>query len=393
MRHIIIYSIFLFLLFIETRPLPYRAFCHVPVADLFTYIPRYKHIEEPWDTKKSSSLYPRASQLLYNEQVIVTEEQNNYSHINIFHWFYIPAKKKDPVTDYWVLSSTLTRINNYDKKLQSCIPEPISFKDSQLYYKNVVTLKYPYTHKDTTYSAGTRFVKAADQHKKSSTLVKIYNQSTQKCTTEDIPSSYLLDKKIDTNESKRSLFLSLLESWTETETECFPYVLGGASVTSRHSHNEKISSKIINIDGTKNVFYYRPLQKATIPMGIDCSHLITRAAHIAQIPIFARNTTTFIRTYSRISQDYRLQNGDLIIWSGHCCIVADTENNLAIESRGYTSGYGKIQKIILSSLFKNVDTYKELLKKYYMHQPLHRIDKEGKVTQKIDDFSIIPLIP
>ena len=127
-------------------------------------------------------------------------------------------------------------------------------------------------------------------------------------------------------------------------------------------------------------------------MGIDCSHIIARAAHIAQIPIFARNTTTFVKTCAPISRDYTLKNGDLIIWKGHCCIIADIDNNLAIEARGYASGYGKIQKIPLRSLFKNVRTYRELLKKYYRHQPLLRIDKDGKVIQQIDTFLIAPLI-
>ncbi len=392
MRQLIICSIFLFLLSTQTTPFPYRAFCHVPVADLFTAIPTNTHMGQPWDVKNLPSPYPRASQLLHNEHVAVTEKRNNYAHVHVLHWFYIPAEKTSKITDYWVQSQALTPVNNLDKKSQSYLPEPISFKNPQLYYKNVVTLTYPYTYKGTTYSAGTRFVIDSDQKEKDTISVKIYDPSTQKFTTVAIPSFYLHNKKLTTHESKRTLFLSLLESWIESGTDCFPYVLGGASITARHVHDEKIATRIVNTKETDKLFYYRPLYTQNLPMGIDCSHLITRAAHIAQIPLFAQNTSTFVKICVPIARDYTLKNGDLIVWKGHCCIIADIKNNMAIEARGYASGYGKIQKIPLKSLFKNVQTYKELLKKYFMHQPLLRIDKDGKVIQKIDNFLISPLI-
>lgn len=392
MRSIIICTSILLFISIESKVFPYRAFCHVPVADLFTSIPNIPGLGQPWDVKSMPSLYSRSSQLLFNEQVLVTEERDNYSHVNIFHWFYIPSGHTTPSTDYWILSSTLTSLDDSVPKSQPYIPKPISFKTGQMYYENVVTLTYPYTHNNITYSAGTRFVKSHTYHSLHAINVCIYNPLTHTPQIISIPQQYLQHTELYSSESKRALFLSLLEQWLEDKNSCFPYVLGGASIVERHPHNEVITTKLFPVNGVKKAHYYRPLYTQTLPTGIDCSHLLARAAQIAQIPIFARNTTTLLALHKPISHTYKLKNGDLIVWKGHCCIIADIKKNLVIEARGLGAGYGKIQKISLASLFKNVRTYRELLKKYHCYEPLIRIDIAGEIVQQIENFAIIPLI-
>ncbi len=385
-QRIIIFSFFLITHFLHTQNYPYIAFCRTPVADLFGNIPTLTAIGQPWDEENLATIYPRVSQLIFNEQVTVKDKRGKYSLVSIFHWFYTPRDSNHIITDYWVETESLTHLS---KKEQPYIPSPISFKTEHLYDSSVVTLQYPYVIDGVTYSAGTRFKRADRKIKDDTISVKIYNKKTPTA----IPESFLQHKKLTTSQEKRDLFLTLVKEWTSSSESFFPYVLGGASITHAHPNNEMFTSQIIKVQEIEKFFFYRPLHNESLPQGIDCSHLITRAAHIAQIPLFARNTTTFLKTSPSIPKNYTLQNGDFLVWKGHCCIVADVEKNLVIEARGYASGYGKVQQLPLSKIFKNVKTYKELLKKYYKKEKLYRIDKHRNIIQEIDTFLIVQLVP
>lgn len=385
--------IFLSLLFqcIISQSYPYHAFCHVPVANLFSFIPDEKHIGQPWDEHNLATIYPRLSQLLFNEVVLVNKEDKEYAYVTISHWFYIPHNDTKKVTEYWIKKDTLTPMYRLKPETKDYIPPALSYKTKELFCKDIATLKYPFKIGQNLYSAGTRFKIDTSSDKKNFT-VKVYDQKTNTFSSVHIPACYLQIKKLQSHQEKRDLFVSLLKEWTSHIDSFYPYVLGGASLTYQHPLHEKIITKSFTIDNIHKQLFYRPLHHTSLPMGIDCSHLIVRAAHIAQIPLFARNTTTLLKTTTPLSRNSMPQNGDFLVSKGHCCIISDIDNQLLIEARGYGAGYGKVHEILLSETFKNVQTYKDLFKNYRKKEPLLRIDKEGKETQTITDFAIISLI-
>lgn len=396
-------KILIFLFFITTQlyceTFPYKAFCHVPVADLFTTIPSAQHIalNNPWDEQfPPAFVYPRVSQLLFNEQVLVTEKRDNYAHVNVVNWFYMPHESDSKITDYWIKADTLTPLLQIPSTQQKSLPQPLSYKIQNLYNDKVVTLKFPYTINGITYSAGTRFTFSYYSKDKSKIHVPIYNDKIRNFTTRSIPTAYLQYTRLTLPQEKRNLFISLVKEWVSNQKEFFPYVLGGASIITPCTSTDTITSKIATVGNREKKFYYRSCNYSC-PVGIDCSHLVARAAQIAQIPIFARNTATLLKTTKGLQTHESLQNGDLILWKGHVLIVSDVAHNLAIEARGYHNGYGKVHEVPLSVLFKNAPTYQKLLELYFNQnsklnvQPLIGLNKAGNVVKRITDFKIVSL--
>lgn len=365
-----------------------QAFCHVPVTNLYTDIPKLQGKKIPWDEGQQPHTFPRASQLLYNEQVTIINHNPSsaYTLIEISHFYYKAPNKTQEQVRYYVKTNALTL---YTKDNSTHVPPAISYKNKQMYYPQVATLLEPYIIENNVYSIGTRFTIA--KKSKNITTIWWYNPVAQEWQKKDIPSKSLISNPILSAEKKRQLFVSLLKQITRNTHNYYPYVFGGASLTYTCTDTAPILPEKQDLKDDSKLMYYRKCQ-SIVPEGIDCSHLITRIAQIAQIDIFEKNTTTFLNNYKNISSSYTLQEGDYIVWKGHCIIISDITHNKAIEARGYNAGYGKIQEVTLSELFKNISTYEDLRRSQLQKENLERLDSQGKIVQTITSWKLIKLI-
>ncbi len=115
-----------------------------------------------------------------------------------------------------------------------------------------------------------------------------------------------------------------------------------------------------------------------VQSGFDCSGLILRAAQLAGITYWCKNTTTIGLTFKDIPQQESLEEGDLILIKGHVMIISDIKRNLFIDAASYASGFGCLHEASLSDMFVEVATYDELRKYAYANQPLSRKHANGE---------------
>src|SRR5205814_4688733 len=119
-------------------------------------------------------------------------------------------------------------------------------------------------------------------------------------------------------------------------------------------------------------FYEHERDTQSPKNGFDCSGVILRAAQIAGIPYFCKNTTTIAQCLTPLKSEQQLREGDLILIKGHVMIVSDITKNLLIEARSYGHGYGKLHEISIDQVFEGIETYKDLCDAYYEKKVVKR---------------------
>jgi len=375
-----------------------NAFCHCPVVDLvgtpmYTAkskkfkVHSYKKI--PYSGKVECT---RLTQLLFNEQVEITEQRGDEVKVNITHWYHeigTPAIKQ---VEYWASADCFTRfsdLKNYQRKI---IPEPISFTTESIPHDSLVTLidGAHITKNSVHYSAGTRFVKTGTQEDKNYITVYAYCPDLQKITTLALPKDICIEKIPTASSQQRNLFLHILKIWSHKGDKAIPYVLGGASV--RLPLDETFYTKKVKRNGSQSLLFYRKnLHDYPPASGLDCAHTIARAAQIAGIPFFVKNTTTIRATFPALKAGQAIESGDILVWKGHTVVISNAQQGLIIEARGYDHGYGKVQEIPLHEQFKNIQTVTQLEDAYFNKKKIIRLNKAGEQVQVIDDLVIIKL--
>ena len=190
---------------------------------------------------------------------------------------------------------------------------------------------------------------------------------------------------------KLRAFISHLKSWAHPVSGKIPYVFGGNSIQTFYKPTAFTYKEFVFQD-KKKTFYHRDKKDKAAPCaGIDCSHLVARAAHIAGIPYFARNTTTIMKDLSPLTKKDTVENGDLLVWKGHVAILSDIEKGLLIEDRGYSHGYGIVHEIPFSEQFKNITTIAQLKDAYFNNRPIIRLNKKGEKVETIYNLQIMKL--
>ncbi len=374
-----------------------NAFCHYPVVDLVghsasearahhPHIYSYDHL--PCSGNQSNKELSRITQLLFNEPVQILEETAHEVKIKIFHWYHQIGNPTQKVDTYFAPKKYFTRFADLTVQDRAALPSFISFSKATIPIHNTVTLLEGYYDKKThlTYSAGTRFCKAQDQPKDTFVAVYRYNNHTKKTDTLLLPQDLCLTQLPTTATEQRELFIEILRKWTDNQDGVVPYVLGGASVGIRHPDNDIVIKKPKNM-----TLYYRSKSKKRPYYGLDCSHMIARAAQIVGINVFVKNTSTLRATFPALKENEEIENGDILVWRGHTVVISDVKKGLMIESRGYPHGYGKMQEIPLSEQFKGIETVDQLRNAYFTKKKIIRLDKAGNTVQIIDDLVIIKL--
>ncbi len=373
----------------------------VPVADLIgqplvTYnIKPYRDF--PLCPRQLHNRYngcPRLHQSLYNERVKLIKIVGDEGYIDIPQLFYISNNQKQ--TKYWIYKDNIRTIAELKKKGvdTAIIPTPIAFdaahKSVHNDNQNIVTLVQPWYDAATqrTFSAGTRFV----MHKTLNTsapYVEVYvlDPNTLRPCTMHIDKKICLFNTKKSASDQRALFIKIAKAWAHMP-DCFiPYVWGGSSFTSC-SRAEKIEEqKKDKNDACFALADYHASPKT----GFDCAGLVSRAAQMAGIPYFYKNTSTLSQELKPITRYKDLQNGDLLWIPGHVMIISDIANARLIEARGYHHGYGKVQEIALSKVFKDIKSFAELFNALHAKKSITRLDKEGNPREEISNYKFLSL--
>jgi cell wall-associated NlpC family hydrolase len=382
-----------------TAPFPQQALVIVPVADLVgeplqnpAAFFEYKTLPVCGGTINTFASCPRIHQVLFNEQVTAHKQVGNEVLISIPNLFYITdGDKNKKNTLYWTLRSNIAYLDELPPvNIKKLLPIPIDFKKGTITEKNAVTLLFPFHDATTglTFSAGTRFKKTDDKRNSNSQSVHVFNPTTNTWATTLMPASSLLTTK--NGERSIETFIRILKIWATHNNGCIPYVWGGCSFIDTSSAHQFTEQRTRH--GDTDISYFAITDYNHTPKtGLDCSGLIARAAQMVGIPYFFKNTSTLAHYVPPLDKKHTLKDGDLIGTKGHVMVVSSIKNNTLIEARSYEHGYGRVHEIPLNRVFKDVNTYQDLIDAYFNKKTIYRIDKKGTVKDTIPEFKLLRL--
>jgi len=372
----------------------------VPVADLTgAPVNLSKQIPIcPVNANDGTFSCPRIHQALFNEIIKIININSNQALIETINCFY-DIKNKNIKTKrsprFWINNKNYKILKNI--KNLNFIPKPISYQKLNLnnFSNNIITLVKPYYSPKLKmkFSIGTRFAIKNFNNKENTYLISIYNPKTDNFITEQVNKNLFINNKnlISKNLAyKRKLFIKLLKSWANLNKNLFiPYVWGGCSLVNPYNKdiNYKFLEKNITLK-TKKLNYYEYINNNKInkkqPIsGFDCAGLILRAAQLAGLEYYYKNTTTILNNLKLVNNINQLKSGDLIWLPGHIMAISDLDKNLAIEARHYSHGFGKVQEINLNKVFKNINNKQDLYKAYITQKKLDRLDINNQPVQKV----------
>lgn len=360
----------------------YRAVTCVPVADLVGEaqgsIHTYAHLPLCSSTKGGCL---RLHQLLLHEPVTILEEKNDEVKIEIHNLFYQTATSSEPHALYWSLKKNFIPLSKLSAQEQALLPPTLSWKNPS-FSGSYITLLYPHVDTPTgyTFSAGTRFM--LQEKKGTMYRVACLHPSKKKIVPVHLPAHLCIKNNPSASSTqKRETFLTILKRWAHLPEGFIPYVWGGCSFTHACTHPEF----------THHNGIYTRLHTVHPKTGFDCTGLIARAAQMADIPYYYKNSTTLEKQLAPISGLDEIANGDIIWFSGHALVLSDIKKGLIIEARAYDHGFGKIHEAPLSTIFKNIFTVQDLFAACQKKIPLQRLDSRGNAVQTIARFKIVKL--
>lgn len=366
--------IFIFILNIAHRSHAELALIVAPVADLISapakhFNPKisptkfYEQIPlSPVNPGKNLNAGPRLHQALFNEIVDILETYQEEVKIRILNAYFLNITTNQKTSSFWTLKSNLVPI----KKIPDSqyLPQPIDYHYPNRKIPQIATLIAPWHH----FSAGTRF-----KFDPQDGNFYIYQPKTNQFIKAKIPKRFLRFNNQHTHAQLRQSFVDLVQKWaTPHHHRSIPYSWGGCSfVDQLPMHKVKIVSK----DGLE--YYTVAGKKLVSHTGLDCSGLVLRACQTVGIPYFYKNSSTLAHELPAITPQDELLPGDLIWLPGHVIIITNPAQGLCVEARDYGHGYGKVQQIHISKLFKETANFAQLKAAYHKGTPLTRIDRNG----------------
>lgn len=351
-----------------------------PVADAFeNYLDNHDFDYAPEDNKR---LCLRFHQLLFNEVIKVIKEVNNQVYCKFDSLFYFD-KKNNLKNSLWINKSDLIYLKDIKKDSLDAVPKPYKY-NNKVYKDNILTLIEPFYDIITKkhYSAGTRFVRAGKDNKNFYSIFLLDNNLNK------IISYVNKDLAIVEYKNSINIFLKVLHNFSNNKSKIIPYLWGGCSYIDRFKDNDFYLKKL---DSFGNKVWSRNNLKNSVKTGFECSSLILRAAQIAGMPYFAKNSKAIRKSLKPLKLNQKLENGDILWYKGHVLIISNIDKNLIMESVGYQLSYGKLHEVKLNKVFKNINNYKELLNLYFKNNKLIRLNKFGKVTKIIPKFLILKI--
>jgi cell wall-associated NlpC family hydrolase len=379
-----------------------KALVMVPVADIignpiatFNLAPTAAQAYECFSISggpgNSSLECPRIHQLLFNETVDIVSEQEDEVAIHITSAYFITHTNHKPQTLYWTLKKNLISYEKLQRKklpLSYIPPTPDFNTINEQKSAHVIGLLQPFHDPNTqqTFSAGTQFVYDPEKSTDSHFLVHLFDKTTTTFITASIARTTAVIIEPKGKNDATALFIQILKGWAHPENGIIPYVWGGCSFC--YTCTTPIERKPAS--DTTNTLYHRP--DCSSPYnGYDCAGLILRAAQLAGIPYFYKNSYTLAHYLKPIATTAALKEGDLIWIPGHVMVVSKLHPALLIEARGYPHGYGIVHEIALEKVFKGIKNYAQLMQASHKQKPLIRLDKKGQEMEKIKRFKVLSL--
>jgi len=375
--------------------LPAAAICIVPVSDLlserFSPTPSVTSADFyaalPLSERRPLAFCCRATQLLFNEQVLIIQERNDQSFVEVPFWHVKTPSTKSPSKKnnrFWTLSKNLCRTSFLSPQSLKAIPNETSL--------SVVTLSLPWhcVETATTYSAGTSFI-LLSQKKGRYRVCLIHPLSFQPIEI-FVPFSHAVSSRARSEKEQRALLVKTAREWAHGIPHQIPYVLGGASIVQTFTLPavEEEMSRIGKIKGS----VFNRLECAGHPKtGLDCAGFIRLACKVAGIPFSATNSKTITHSLRTLHPDEPIQNGDILAWRGHVALITDVQKGLIAEARGYEHFYGYVQEIPYAEQLKGIHTTQELKKASAKRKSVARLDKKGMIREIITDLTVLSLWP
>lgn len=318
------------------------AYVNKPVIDGFgsPNFTEYEKVESPLLGNCN-----RLHQLLFNEVVRIKEIKKNKVLVECGSFVFSGMHGSDQFT-LWIFKDDITGFKAIQKKISEFIPDSPchqKFKKPKLNSEYIIINK-PYKN----FSTGTRFVKTGETNNEYE-IAYIQNKKIIK----DKISKNLVQKSL--KNKKRDAFVNFIKYLTNISPK-IRYIWGGTSYSTDKS---------------------LPLK------GFDCSGLILRAAQIAQIPYFYKNSLTISAYLEQINDASKIQKGDIIWFPGHVIVILDPKTGLCAEANGY---YECLHTIYLKDIFKNIDSFEKMLNK----KELLRLLPNGK-SKILTQFKILKL--
>lgn len=392
-------------MFITMHLLGKKALVMVPVADIignpiatFNHAPTaqqsYDNFSMSGGPGNSSLECPRIHQLLFNETVDIVSEQGDEVSIRISSAFFITHDNHKPQNLYWTLKKNLISYEKLQRKslpLSYIPPTPDFTKTTLPQTTQTIGLLQPFHDPSTgqTFSAGTHFVYDPQKNTQAAFYVFIFDQATTTFKASFIPRTAAIIIEPKDPAQAITQFIDILKRWAHTSSGVIPYVWGGCSFV--HACNPDIIQQKPCADTTQGMLYSRADHNSTPYTGFDCAGLIVRAAQLATIPYFYKNSYTLAHYLKPIANAAALQAGDIIWIPGHVMVVSSLTPALLIEARGYPHGYGKVHEIALERVFKGITNYTQLMHALNKQKPLIRLNNKGHDMEKIKRFKILSL--
>lgn len=319
----------------------------------------------------------RAHQGLYNELVNCIEEDGDQIKIsfnNIVYGFDNFTKKAE--NTFWIYKKHIAPLQQLKSELIKAIPN-INYA-----VEPTIVLVYPWKE----FSVGTRFKHLPKQDTQNAYAIERIDYISNSILSDLVPmESAILEVKQD-SQSARKLFVKIINDLIDRvaqsgQNHVIPYIWGGSSFV-----EPCIESNFYKQDGT----WHRD-GKCNPYSGYDCAEFIMRMAQIAGLDFPWKTTAAIERSSRALDKKDQLEEGDLIWIQGHIMIVSNIKHNEIIESRGYSSGYGCVHRSTLDKCFADINTYNDLLERYYNNQTIRFKDKQG-TTKKAEVFKLLKLI-
>ncbi len=154
-----------------------------------------------------------------------------------------------------------------------------------------------------------------------------------------------------------------------------------------------MEDKVELSESSPDITFWKRICKNSIQKphsGFDCSNLVLRAAQLAGIKYYYKNTATLMMSkIHQVKSGEKINRGDIACYTGHVFVILDPERNIIIEAAGYGVGFGKVQTIPLLKVYKGVNKTQDLL----TSRPIYRLNNLGEVFGKpITDLKIFRFI-
>lgn len=392
------YSLFALLLYTsQSYTLRVPAVVVVPVADLAGHLVRqlsnvvscYRTIPCAPDKGKGSCI--RIHQLRANDRVTIVREFFSGEVVITVPGIYYYDSANKRRNDFWTLKRYLKPLKNLPQKLQEKIPPAITINKPKQGYTNVLTLRKPWYYKRRLYSVGTRFIRDLEKDTEQAYGVHVLDYDKRISTSGLVPKERALITYHTEFARARRVFMSLLRDWAhQPKGKLIPYVWGGFSFREPclDSGFKKLNGKLC---GHYCSFWERNDCSLVPRSGMDCSNMILYAAQMAGLPYYCKNSHVIAKTLRPLRSGEKIEEGDIIWYSGHVLVVSDVTKNLVIEAIGYDSGYGQVHEIHLSKVFQGVHNFNGLRPCHFKNKFTRRLRKDGSAWRSVYHLKILKL--